>query len=122
MDGDVAVDSAPGAGATFTVTLDGVRHRQPVPRAKSGRCKRDRCVEIDDEAGLGEGDHPIGLVLAGLPSQPFCQFKLHDRRHHPLLAIRQFGAHRDADRRTDQPFDPGRGIDQPHQTRSVRSR
>jgi hypothetical protein len=42
-----------------------------------------RCIEIGDHAGFGEGDHPIGLVLADLARQPLRQFELHDGRHQP---------------------------------------
>lgn len=63
---------------------DRVRRRQFVLRAEISGRERDRRVEIGDDAGLGEGDHLIRLILACLAGEPFRQLELDDDGDLPL--------------------------------------
>jgi len=42
-------------------------------------------IEIGNDAGFGEGDRLVGLVLPDLTREPFRQFELHQGRH-PAIA------------------------------------
>ena len=66
---------------------DGVCGRELMRRAEIGGRQRDRRIEIGDDAGFGEGDHLIGLILPHLALEPLREFQLHDGRHQPLPAL-----------------------------------
>ena len=101
---------------------DRVGRGKPVLAAGLGGAERDRGVELHDLADLGEGDDLVGLVLADLAGEPFGEFELHHGRHQPVGLFGQPVSDLLAGRGTDEPFDPGRGVDEDHQTRSERSR
>ena len=61
-------------------------------------------------------------VLADLARQPLGEFQLDHGRHQPVGLIRKMSGDRLAGRGADQPFDPGRSVDEDHQVRSERSR
>jgi hypothetical protein len=56
-----------------------------MPDAEIGGGQRHRRIDIGDIASLGEGNHLISFILAGISRKPFCQFELDDGRDKPLL-------------------------------------
>ena len=94
---------------------DGVSGGQPVTNAKVSRREGNLGVQADDLAGVVEGDHGLRGVLAQTPGQPFREFQLNNCRNQPPIASRQFQLDLFAQGGFDQVFDPGGGIDDPHQ-------
>lgn len=110
-----------GASGQSRGVHNGICRSKLVSGAQLSSRKGNRRIQFGDDAGLGERNHLIGLVFADLSSYSFGELELHDCRHQPLIPRRKLRRQSGADWRSYQPLNPGRGVDQAHQTRSVRS-
>lgn len=84
--------------------------------------QRDLRIQGNHLVCIGKGDDLIGLILPDFAREPFGQFQLHDRRRQLGLGCRELEGNLLVDWGGDQLLDPSGRIDNPHQTRSVRSR
>ena len=101
---------------------DCVRRCEIVRPASLGGGQSYLCVKRYDLANLREGDHLVCFFLADFASQPFRKLELDHGWDQPVSLLWQVLGNFLTGRTGDQPFNPGRGIDEDHQNRSARSR